>query len=748
MKIIGGQLPQYTAWRVLIITTAAKEMDPSWRLAVQLAAANDGEIVIALIISDLTESLRLRAHEILNQFQAEAGNAVKVYPLIVIDTSFGAGLQKLVKQGDIDLIFVHTEDLPQQSLNRVHCAVAVLRGYLTETGEPYDEGISKIRRILVPTSAGPNTLYALSILLPLTPETEVTALYVAPTSLGSNEEALGRARLRQTLEFVDANERIETRLISADNIVQGIVDEASQNYDLVVIGASRESSIDKVLFGNIPDVVVRTSKKLVVIVRQPKDPLGNFWGRIVWGLQSLIPRLNLKNRTQAYVRIRRSARPDNDFFILIGLSALIAALGLMLNSPAVVIGAMLVAPLMSPMVGVGLAIVLGDARFLRLALGAVVRGMLLAIFVGVLAGLLHLGQPLTSELQARTQPTLLDLGIALFSGMAGAYALSHSAAAGALPGVAIAAALVPPLATVGVALVTGNYGASLGALLLFITNFVAISTATALTFLVVGFRPTPTQKARREIQQRSARVAVASLLLILVILFGTSYVLGQNLTKETRIHQVVQEQVTTLTGAQVTESKIIYFAERHLKLDITARSTRPIPYAEVRELQEQIGMQLVRENIIDDVGLTLTIIEVTQLDPLLPPTPTPTPTVTNTPTPGPTPTATAIATAVATATATATAVPLTPTNTPTATPTPPPTLTPTATPQTAVVVSPFGLNLRAEPSLTAEIVTFLPPNAVVVLLSEPLTAGDLTWQKVTFGDWTGWVSQQFLEARP
>jgi uncharacterized hydrophobic protein (TIGR00271 family) len=187
--------------------------------------------------------------------------------------------------------------------------------------------------------------------------------------------------------------------------------------------------------------------------------------------------MDMAKRAEAYTRIRRSARPDIDFYMLITLAAAIAALGLATNSTAVVIGAMLVAPLMSPMVGMGMAVVLGDARFLRLSSGAVFKGAVLAILVGMLVGLVMVlfKLPITAEILGRTQPSLLDLAIALFSGLAAAFALSRSDAAGALPGVAIAAALVPPLTAVGITFSAGLFLESFGAVLLFLSNLVAIS---------------------------------------------------------------------------------------------------------------------------------------------------------------------------------------------------------------------------------------------------------------------------------
>jgi uncharacterized hydrophobic protein (TIGR00271 family) len=343
----------------------------------------------------------------------------------------------------------------------------------------------------------------------------------------------------------------------------------------------------------------------------------------------------LSERATIYTRIRRGARPETSFFVLIGLSAMIASLGLIVNSPAVVIGAMLVAPLMSPIIGTGLALVLGDTRFLRLALGAVNRGLLLAIAIGMLAGLTTLGRPFSNEILARTQPNLYDLGIALFSGLAAAYALSFSSAAGALPGVAIAAALVPPLATVGitfsaglVALLTGRMGDagefmtdSLGALLLFTTNFIAISTAAAFVFFILGFRPTPSQKARIEVQRRSARIALGLLVLVSVILGVTSYLLARDNNLQRHIYTISEQQVNEVLGAELDDLEIVEFRDNDLELRLTVSSPRPIPNSQVIVLQENMAEAFASEGIASTLGLTIAVFEFTELAPIVLPTP-------------------------------------------------------------------------------------------------------------------------------
>ena len=753
MELVEGRLPEKPAWSAMIALAPNQPLAKSWQLAMALARAHEGEVIVAIVISEDTLTQRTNARKTAQHIEESYGKQCQLFTIIVTDAAYQTGLPAFIKKVDVDLLLDEIGDPIHHNLNNITCGVVAIRGDAVRTEETQTEDSYQIKRILVPTSGGPNSVYALDALLLLTPEIEIKALYIVPEILGENEKALGQHRLKQTLDYIDANGRIKSELIVAANITEGIK-EVARDYDLVIIGASLESSIDKVLFGNIPDAVVRESRIPVAVVRQPKNRVSNFFGRVSFQLQNILPRLNLTERTEVYVRIRRGARPTIDFYILIALAAIIAGLGLLVNSGAVVIGAMLVAPLMSPMIGSGLAIILGDTRFLRLALGAVVRGVGLAIAVGLIVGLFNLGKPLTPELLARTEPTLIDLAIAWFSGMAGAYALSKSNAAGALPGVAIAAALVPPLATVGITFTDGYYRESLGALLLFITNFVAISSATAFVFVVLGFRPTPSQKARKEVRAKSAQVAAISMVVVALLLIGTSYFLNAQRAKGTRIHEVVELKLLEVANAELENLEIVDFTDDNLKLDIIARSSKAILFNQVQELQEQIGTQLLDDGIInekDKISLTMTVIRTTELDPLVPPTATPTATATNTATPGPTATYTLTPTYTPTNTTAPTATPL-PTDTPTAVPsptitlTPEPTLTPTPEFDTAVVTYPLGLNLRAEPNITATIVSFLPPDSVVILLNGTAVADNLSWQEIEFNGQTGWVSSEFLEA--
>lgn len=168
------------------------------------------------------------------------------------------------------------------------------------------------------------------------------------------------------------------------------------------------------------------------------------------------------------------------------LSAGIAVLGLLLSSPAVVIGAMLISPLMGPILGLGFALAAFNYQDMMRSLRALAFGALLAVVFTAAIVLMSPLQTITPEIAARTRPNLFDLVVAILSAMAGSYAMIRGRE-GAIVGVAIATALMPPLATVGFGLATMNGTVFGGALLLFLTNFVAIALTASVMARLYGF---------------------------------------------------------------------------------------------------------------------------------------------------------------------------------------------------------------------------------------------------------------------
>lgn len=212
---------------------------------------------------------------------------------------------------------------------------------------------------------------------------------------------------------------------------------------------------------------------------------------------------------------RRVAR----YASLMTFATAIAALGIQTDSTAVVIGAMLVAPLMTPIMATSLSLVMGlPARAVR-SLGLVGSGVAIAIGLSFLIaryapGLVEIEA--NSQITARTAPTLLDLLIALAAGCAGGYAVCRPDVSDSLPGVAIAVALVPPLAVVGITLSGGQFSLAAGAFLLFLTNLVGIIVASALIFAATGVIPW-SDLARNAAQLRQASLTVLAALVVVSI---------------------------------------------------------------------------------------------------------------------------------------------------------------------------------------------------------------------------------------
>lgn len=199
-----------------------------------------------------------------------------------------------------------------------------------------------------------------------------------------------------------------------------------------------------------------------------------------------VPRMTREERIDLHSRLENSARWNSDFVIMMSLATALAGLGLMQNSTAVVIGGMLVAPLMSPLIGAGFALMQGNLSLFRDSLKAMGYGIMAALFIAILLGFITPTYTPTLEVESRGQVNLLDLAVALLSGMAAAYAMARPNLLAIMSGVAIAAALVPPLAVVGMTIPDGYFLLSGAAAVLFITNLVAIILGSAIVFYMLG----------------------------------------------------------------------------------------------------------------------------------------------------------------------------------------------------------------------------------------------------------------------
>jgi uncharacterized hydrophobic protein (TIGR00271 family) len=207
------------------------------------------------------------------------------------------------------------------------------------------------------------------------------------------------------------------------------------------------------------------------------------------------------------------------FWVLLVLAALIASAGIVADSTATVIGAMIVAPLMTPILGIVLSVAIGDGRNLAVSIALVATGALAVVVVGYLIGLVNpipVDATTSSQVAGRVQPHLIDLVAAVATGAVGAFALVRRDVSDTLPGVAIAISLVPPLAVVGLTLEAGTGSESVGALLLFLTNVGAILITGLIVMAVYRVRPVALLVATRPPLGQRAAVAVVVVFVIAI----------------------------------------------------------------------------------------------------------------------------------------------------------------------------------------------------------------------------------------
>lgn len=276
-------------------------------------------------------------------------------------------------------------------------------------------------------------------------------------------------------------------------------------------------------------------------------------------------------------------------------SILIASIGLNVNSPAVIIGAMLISPLMGPILATGMAVGTNDMALLRRAL----RNFMVMVGVGLITSTVYfLVSPFSdqqSELLARTRPTLLDAGVAIFGGIAGIIGVSRRNRGNVIPGVAIATALMPPLCTAGYGLATMKLSFLFGALYLFLLNSIFISLS---TFFIVRLLKFPMAKHVDPIRERKVRVYMA--ISIVLLLAPSAWVLVK-VTKEAMFKRDVTQFLNAnfpVEGTELLNSKIT-LEEGRRRIDLYLMGDA-LPEAAVTLLEKQL-----LERRLSDVELVL-----------------------------------------------------------------------------------------------------------------------------------------------
>ncbi|MDO5036056.1 MAG: TIGR00341 family protein [Porphyromonas sp.] len=325
-----------------------------------------------------------------------------------------------------------------------------------------------------------------------------------------------------------------------------------------------------------------------------------------------IKKLTLKDLIEKYFDLNREKENEDEtihqvksdvefkgakIWILIS-AILIASIGLNMNSTAVVIGAMLISPLMGPIIGLGLGLGIVDFDLVKKS----VRNYLFAVITAIITSTIYFAiSPISnaqSELLARTQPTVYDLFIALFGGVAGMVAVTTRSKGQVLPGVAIATALMPPLCTAGYGLGTGQMSFFFGALYLFIINTVFIAMSTFVVVKVLKFRQTTYVNAQRGRRIRTWMLGIV-LLTAIPSVYLASIMIRDNVEQQ-RVSDFVKKEIdidgTFLMGYDFTKSDSINL----LNVSLFGRKLESDEVKMLQDRLEQYGLHTTELNILQE----------------------------------------------------------------------------------------------------------------------------------------------------
>ncbi len=295
--------------------------------------------------------------------------------------------------------------------------------------------------------------------------------------------------------------------------------------------------------------------------------------------------------TSLFTNLREESRLSQNFMVLLIFATMIATFGLFINSASVIIGAMLLAPLMQPIVSLSMGVLRQDTSLELNGAKTIAIGVLAVLSTAAIIALFTPIERLTTEMSGRLSPTILDLFVAIVSGMAAAYAKSNAKILGSLAGVAIAVALVPPIAVAGIGLGWMDWSMFSSAFLLFITNLVGIVFSAAFTFAILGFSPL-----------YLAKKGIVTWLMIVALVSVPLYSSFLSMKEDIRIQKILSN-VSFNVGEHDVKLTHIELVRRELNDEIRCEviSTGILSQEEKKELKEAILKSI---NKVADVIVT------------------------------------------------------------------------------------------------------------------------------------------------
>ncbi|MDX1652328.1 MAG: DUF389 domain-containing protein [Brumimicrobium sp.] len=329
-----------------------------------------------------------------------------------------------------------------------------------------------------------------------------------------------------------------------------------------------------------------SSEKIYRIENLPRDKVKE---EVVSKSIPFISHASTSEYKELFTTLRENSKPGKNYVVLMTLSVILATLGIFADSSPVIIGAMILAPLMSPVISLSMGVLRQDRSLIKNSLLTVGVGVLVGYICSIIFTFITPIGTMNEEISSRINPNIIDLGIAIISGAAGAYAHAKEEIAKTLAGVAIAVALVPPLAVSGIGLAWGSWDVFFGAFLLLITNLTGMVLAGSFVFLLNGYSP--------------FHLARKGLLISFFVVLSLSVPLSigfLRVVKENRIVQSLNSQ--TIQDMRLKNVKVSDVSPLRLSVDLVGNK---IPSEkEIAKIKEEVSA-IVGQDVILEVGFRL-----------------------------------------------------------------------------------------------------------------------------------------------
>ena len=562
------------------------------RIAGEMVHPTEG-LVIALVISlgdaEQTNRFSDQIQDVIEAFRnTDAGHKVDVVTEMAVSVS--RGILDVARERNADVILLGVQRSTQGKVRlgtvvenviaTAPCGVLVYRSaessYFDRVVVPIDGSLPSAIAMKLAVS------FALQHDIPLRQMSIQFDYHYDP----EHEEAIKRYE-----DCLPPNNDLKKKIIvsrhPAGEIVSGMTSD-----DLLVMGFSQKTDLERHIINDLSNQLLNQSPGPVILISQHEWHRG-IRGTIEHGIARLNPQLTLVEQNELIWSAEKSASTNLDYIVMIVLSAALATLGLLTNSVAVIIGAMLVAPLMSPISSFSTGMATGILHLTRRASLTLFTGVTLALLISIVMGVVLPIDTPTDEMLARGSPNLLDAAIALVSGWVAAYATARKGIPAALAGVAIAAALMPPISTIGLGIALRDIDLAFGANLLFLANIAFIIAAQYITFIWMGMHPTEDREGATLNRSRAWWIVLFLTTLIVLLVFAR---LGSQAIDEAHIRE--QLQAEAFHGANIVEYHVI--SSVPLSVQLIVQSDHQITPEEVEAAQ-----MLINELYKQDVHLTV-----------------------------------------------------------------------------------------------------------------------------------------------